>query len=168
MGLYSAICGPVPTPNKKKEGGKGGKEGRRLPQRSKYRLSHWRRAVFQGRPNPHEMKRREIHRGPSAARLMFKSAGHNERGHTTLVTAATGGRGGEERRSSPKTRVIRDSAAHSISPTPTQLRREKEQRIVMNYRFVDARSGEELTGGGRGEVRTQETKAPYNAMTVAY
>src|SRR5262249_29159101 len=44
---------------------------------------------------------------------------------------------------------------------------ERIARIVMNYRFVDARSGEELTVRVAGEGADPGDKAPYKAMTGA-
>jgi hypothetical protein len=44
---------------------------------------------------------------------------------------------------------------------------ERIARIIMNYKFVDARSGEELTVRVAGEGADAGDKAPYKAMTGA-
>ena len=52
----------------------------------------------------------------------------------------------------------------------TQMPRSSSDRIaraVMNYRFVDARSGEELSVRVAGEGADAGDKAPYKAMTGA-
>ena len=55
----------------------------------------------------------------------------------------------------------------SISTEPPRSSSERIARIVMNYRFVDARSGEELTVRVAGEGADAGDKAPYKAMTGA-
>ena len=55
----------------------------------------------------------------------------------------------------------------SISTEPPRNSSERIARIVMNYRFVDTRSGEELTVRVAGEGADAGDKAPYKAMTGA-
>jgi len=55
----------------------------------------------------------------------------------------------------------------SISTETPRSSNERIARIVMNYRFVDARSGEELTVRVAGEGADTGDKAPYKAMTGA-
>ena len=55
----------------------------------------------------------------------------------------------------------------SISTETPRSSNERIARVVMNYRFVDARSGEELTVRVAGEGADTGDKAPYKAMTGA-
>ena len=55
----------------------------------------------------------------------------------------------------------------SISTQPRRSSSDRIARVVMNYRFVDARSGEELTVRVPGEGADPGDKAPYKAMTGA-
>ena len=55
----------------------------------------------------------------------------------------------------------------SISTETPRSSNERIARIVMNYRFVDARSGDELTVRVAGEGADTGDKAPYKAMTGA-
>jgi len=55
----------------------------------------------------------------------------------------------------------------SISTETPRSSNERIARIVMNYSFVDASSGEELTVTVAGEGADTGDKAPYKAMTGA-
>ena len=55
----------------------------------------------------------------------------------------------------------------SISTETPRSSSDRIARVVMNYRFVDARSGEELTVRVAGEGADPGDKAPYKAMTGA-
>ena len=55
----------------------------------------------------------------------------------------------------------------SISTETPRSSSDRIARVVMNYRFVDARSGEELIVRVAGEGADAGDKAPYKAMTGA-
>ena len=55
----------------------------------------------------------------------------------------------------------------SISTEAPRSSSDRIARVVMNYRFVDARSGEELSVRVAGEGADPGDKAPYKAMTGA-
>ena len=55
----------------------------------------------------------------------------------------------------------------SISTETPRSSSDRIARVVMNYRFVDARSGEELSVRVAGEGADPGDKAPYKAMTGA-
>ena len=55
----------------------------------------------------------------------------------------------------------------SISTETPRSSSDRIARVVMNYRFVDARSGEELSVRVAGEGADAGDKAPYKAMTGA-
>src|SRR6202040_1555390 len=91
--------------------------------------------------------------------------GHNERHNYNYVTAADlAGSVGD---------ILAELGGvvipqlQSISTETPRSSCERIARIVMNYRFVDARSGEELTVRVAGEGADPGDKAPYKAMTGA-
>jgi hypothetical protein len=91
--------------------------------------------------------------------------GHNERHNYSYVTAADlAGAVGDIL---AELGVIVIPQLQSISTEPPRSSSERIARIVMNYRFVDARSGEELTVRVAGEGADAGDKAPYKAMTGA-
>ena len=55
----------------------------------------------------------------------------------------------------------------SISTETPRSSSDRIARVVMNYRFVDARSGDELSVRVAGEGADPGDKAPYKAMTGA-
>src|SRR5215469_9749504 len=63
--------------------------------------------------------------------------------------------------------VVMIPQLQSISTETPRSSTERIARIVMNYRFVDATSGEELTVRVAGEGADPGDKAPYKAMTGA-
>ena len=91
--------------------------------------------------------------------------GHNERHHYSYVTAAD--LAGSVGDILAELGVIVIPQLQSISTEPPRSSSERIARIVMNYRFVDARSGEELTVRVAGEGADAGDKAPYKAMTGA-
>ena len=111
---------------------------------------------------------REIRRGPPAARLIVQKRGHNERHNYNYVTAAdlAGSVGDILAELSvvviPQTQSISTETPPAAPPTASP-------RVVMNYRFVDAKSSEELTVRvpGEGAKDPGGDKAPYKAMTGA-
>jgi len=91
--------------------------------------------------------------------------GHNERHNYSYVTAAD--LAGSVGDILAELGVVVIPQLQSISTEPPRNSSERIARIVMNYRFVDARSGEELTVRVAGEGADAGDKAPYKAMTGA-
>jgi hypothetical protein len=91
--------------------------------------------------------------------------GHNERHNYNYVTAADLAAAVGDILAELGVVVI--PQLQSISTEPPRSSSERIARIVMNYRFVDARSGEELTVRVAGEGADAGDKAPYKAMTGA-
>ncbi len=91
--------------------------------------------------------------------------GRNERHNYNYVTAAD--LAGSVGDILAELGVIVIPQLQSISTEPPRSSSERIARIVMNYRFVDARSGEELTVRVAGEGADAGDKAPYKAMTGA-
>jgi len=91
--------------------------------------------------------------------------GHNERHNYSYVTAAD--LAGSVGDILAELGVVVVPQLQSISTEPPRSSSERIARIVMNYRFVDARSGEELTVRVAGEGADTGDKAPYKAMTGA-
>lgn len=91
--------------------------------------------------------------------------GHNERHNYSYVAAAD--LAGSVGDILAELGVVVIPQLQSISTEPPRSSSERIARIVMNYRFVDARSGEELTVRVAGEGADAGDKAPYKAMTGA-
>ena len=91
--------------------------------------------------------------------------GHNERQNYSYVRAAD--LAGSVGDILAELGVVVIPQLQSISTEPPLSSSERIARIVMNYRFVDARSGEELTVRVAGEGADAGDKAPYKAMTGA-
>ena len=91
--------------------------------------------------------------------------GHNERHNYSYVTAAD--LAGSVGDILAELGVVVIPQLQSISTEPPRSSSERIARIVMNYRFIDARSGEELTVRVAGEGADPGDKAPYKAMTGA-
>jgi hypothetical protein len=91
--------------------------------------------------------------------------GHNERHNYNYVTAAD--LAGSVGDILAELGVVVIPQLQSISTEPPRSSSDRIARIVMNYRFVDARSGEELTVRVAGEGADAGDKAPYKAMTGA-
>jgi hypothetical protein len=95
----------------------------------------------------------------------IQKRGHNERHHYNYVMAADlAGAVGDVL---SELGVVVIPQLQSISTETPRSSNERIARIVMNYRFVDARSGEELTVRVAGEGADVGDKAPYKAMTGA-
>jgi len=91
--------------------------------------------------------------------------GHNERNNYTYVMAADlAGAVGDIL---AELGVVMIPQLQSISTETPRSSIERIARIVMNYRFVDTKSGEELTVRVAGEGADPGDKAPYKAMTGA-
>ena len=91
--------------------------------------------------------------------------GHNERHNYSYVTAAD--LAGSVGDILAELGVVVIPQLQSISTETPRSSSDRIARIVMNYRFVDAKSGEELTVRVPGEGADPGDKAPYKAMTGA-
>ena len=91
--------------------------------------------------------------------------GHNERHNYSYVTAAD--LAGSVGDILAELGVVVIPQLQSISTETPRSSSDRIARVVMNYRFVDARSGEELTVRVPGEGADAGDKAPYKAMTGA-
>jgi hypothetical protein len=91
--------------------------------------------------------------------------GHNERHNYSYVTAAD--LAGSVGDILAELGVVVIPQLQSISTETPRSSSDRIARVVMNYRFVDARSGEELTVRVPGEGADPGDKAPYKAMTGA-
>ena len=91
--------------------------------------------------------------------------GHNERHNYNYVTAAD--LAGSVGDILAELGVVVIPQLQSISTETPRNSSDRIARVVMNYRFVDARSGEELTVRVAGEGADPGDKAPYKAMTGA-
>ena len=95
----------------------------------------------------------------------IRKRGHNERHNYSYVMAADlAGAVGDILSGLG---VVAVPQLQSISTETPRSSNERIARVVMNYRFVDARSGEELTVRVAGEGADTGDKAPYKAMTGA-
>ena len=91
--------------------------------------------------------------------------GHNERNNYSYVTAAD--LAGSVGDILAELGVVVIPQLQSISTETPCSSSDRIARVVMNYRFVDARSGEELSVRVAGEGADPGDKAPYKAMTGA-
>jgi len=91
--------------------------------------------------------------------------GHNERHNYSYVTAAD--LAGSVGDILAELGVVVIPQLQSISTETPRSSSERIARIIMNYRFVDAESGEELNVRVAGEGADPGDKAPYKAMTGA-
>jgi hypothetical protein len=116
-------------------------------------------------PNRPELNLREKFAEVRRRLGYVQKRGHNERHNYSYVTAADlAGAVGDIL---AELGVVVIPQLQSISTEPPRSSSERIARIVMNYRFVDARSGEELTVRVAGEGADAGDKAPYKAMTGA-
>jgi hypothetical protein len=116
-------------------------------------------------PEPPEMNLREKFAEVRQRLGYIQKRGHNERHHYSYVMAADlAGAVGDIL---SELGVVVIPQLQSISTETPRSSNERIARIVMNYRFVDARSGEELTVRVAGEGADTGDKAPYKAMTGA-
>src|SRR6266851_7914873 len=120
---------------------------------------------FSEQPNRQELNLREKFAEVRRRLGYVQKRGHNERHNYNYVTAADlAGAVGDIL---AELGVVVIPQLQSISTEPPRISSERIARIVMNYRFVDARSGEELTVRVAGEGADAGDKAPYKAMTGA-
>jgi hypothetical protein len=146
----------------------GGGNGSGLPRRRR-RKGGERPAAIANEPfserNPQELNLREKFAEVRRRLGYVQKRGHNERHNYNYVTAAD--LAGSIGDILAELGVIVIPQLHSISTETPRSSSERIARIVMNYRFVDARSGEELTVRVAGEGADPGDKAPYKAMTGA-
>ena len=116
-------------------------------------------------PNRQELNLREKFAEVRRRLGYVQKRGHNERHNYNYVTAAD--LAGSVGDILAELGVVVIPQLQSISTEPPRSSSERIARIVMNYRFVDARSGEELTVRVAGEGADAGDKAPYKAMTGA-
>ena len=116
-------------------------------------------------PEPPELNLREKFAEVRRRLGYIRKRGHNERHNYSYVMAADlAGAVGDIL---AELGVVVIPQLQSISTETPRSSNERIARIVMNYRFVDARSGEELTVRVAGEGADTSDKAPYKAMTGA-
>jgi hypothetical protein len=116
-------------------------------------------------PSPEELNLREKFAEVRRRLGYVQKRGHNERHNYSYVTAAD--LAGSVGDILADLGVIVIPQLQSISTEAPRSSSERIARIVMNYRFVDARSGEELSVRVAGEGADAGDKAPYKAMTGA-
>ena len=95
----------------------------------------------------------------------IQKRGHNERHNYNYVTAAD--LAGSVGDILAELGVVVIPQLQSISTETPRSSSDRIARVVMNYRFVDASSGEELSVRVAGEGADAGDKAPYKAMTGA-
>jgi hypothetical protein len=122
-------------------------------------------APFSERSNPQELNLREKFAEVRRRLGYVQKRGHNERHIYSYVTAAD--LAGSVGDILAELGVVVIPQLQSISTEPPRSSSDRIARVVMNYRFIDARSGEELTVRVAGEGADAGDKAPYKAMTGA-
>jgi len=156
-------AGAAPMPIKQRGGNANGLPGRRR------RKGGERPAPIANDPfseqNPQELNLREKFAEVRRRLGYIQKRGHNERHNYNYVTAAD--LAGSVGDILAELGVIVIPQLQSISTEPPRGSSERIARIVMNYRFVDARSGEELSVRVACEGADAGDKAPYKAMTGA-
>jgi ERF superfamily len=156
-----ACAAPMPI---KQRGG----NGNGLPGRRRRRGGERHGAIANGpflEQNPQELNLREKFAEVRRRLGYIQKRGHNERHNYNYVTAAD--LAGSVGDILAELGVVVIPQLQSISTEPPRSSSERITRIVMNYRFIDARSGEELTVRVAGEGADAGDKAPYKAMTGA-
>ena len=116
-------------------------------------------------PEPPELNLREKFAEVRRRLGYIRKRGHNERHNYSYVMAAD--LAGSVGDILAELGVVVIPQLQSISTETPRSSNERIARIVMNYRFVDARSDEELTVRVAGEGADTGDKAPYKAMTGA-
>ena len=119
---------------------------------------------FQSRPTQ-ELNLREKFAEVRRRLGYVQKRGHNERHNYSYVTAAD--LAGSVGDILAELGVVVIPQLQSISTETPRSSSDRIARVVMNYRFVDARSGEELSVRVAGEGADAGDKAPYKAMTGA-
>ena len=120
---------------------------------------------FSEQPNRPELNLREKFAEVRRRLGYIQKRGHNERHNYSYVAAAD--LAGSVGDILAELGVVVMPQLQSISTETPRSSSDRIARVVMNYRFVDARSGEELTVRVPGEGADPGDKAPYKAMTGA-
>ena len=156
-------AGGEPMPIKQRGGNGNGLPGRRR------RKGGERPATIANDPfseqDPQELNLREKFAEVRRRLGYVQKRGHNERHNYSYVTAAD--LAGSVGDILAELGVVVIPQLQSISTETPRSSSDRIARVVMNYRFVDARSGEELTVRVPGEGANPGDKAPYKAMTGA-
>ena len=156
-------AGAAPMPIKQRGGNGKGLPGRRR------RKGGEKPAAIASDPfsesNPQELNLREKFAEVRRRLGYVQKRGHNERHNYSYVTAAD--LAGSVGDILAELGVVVIPQLQSISTETPRSSPERIARIVMNYRFIDARSGEELSVRVAGEGADPGDKAPYKAMTGA-
>jgi hypothetical protein len=157
-------AGGAPTPVKQRGGNGNGLPGRRR------RKEGEKPAVIANEPFSEQPDRQELNLREKFAEVRrrlgyVQKRGHNERHNYSYVTAAD--LAGSVGDILAELGVVVIPQLQSISTETPRSSSDRIARVVMNYRFVDARSGEELSVRVAGEGADAGDKAPYKAMTGA-
>jgi ERF superfamily len=120
---------------------------------------------FSEQPDRQELNLREKFAEVRRRLGYVQKRGHNERHNYSYVTAAD--LAGSVGDILAELGVVVIPQLQSISTETPRSSSDRIARVVMNYRFVDARSGEELSVRVAGEGADPGDKAPYKAMTGA-
>jgi ERF superfamily protein len=157
-------AGAAPIPIKQRGGNGSGLPGRRR------RKGGERHAAIANEPFSEQPDRQELNLREKFAEVRrrlgyVQKRGHNERHNYSYVTAAD--LAGSVGDILAELGVVVIPQLQSISTETPRSSSERIARIVMNYRFVDTKSGEELTVRVAGEGADAGDKAPYKAMTGA-
>jgi hypothetical protein len=164
--LEAGING-APLPTKQRGGQRNGLPvtGRRRHKGGKTNGAIADKPFSDEQPNRQELNLREKFAEVRRRLGYVQKRGHNERYNYNYVTAAD--LAGSVGDLLAELGVVVIPQLQSISTEPTRSPSDRIARIVMNYRFVDARTGEELTVRVAGEGADAGDKAPYKAMTGA-
>ena len=157
-------AGAAPMPIKQRGGNGNGLPGRRR-RKGGERTATIANEPFSERPNRQELNLREKFAEVRRRLGYIQKRGHNERHNYSYVTAAD--LAGSVGDILAELGVVVIPQLQSISTETPRSSSDRIARVVMNYRFVDARSGEELTVRVPGEGADPGDKAPYKAMTGA-
>ena len=156
--------GAAPMPIKQRGGNGNGLPGRRR-RKGGERPAAIANDPFSEQPNRQELNLREKFAEVRRRLGYVQKRGHNERHNYSYVTAAD--LAGSVGDILAELGVVVIPQLQSISTETPRSSSDRIARMVMNYRFVDARSGEELTVRVAGEGADPGDKAPYKAMTGA-
>ena len=146
-------AGAAPLPIKQRSGQRGGNglpvTGRRRRKGEEKPSAIANEPFSDEQPNRQELNLREKFAEVRRRLGYVQKRGHNERHNYNYVTAAD--LAGSVGDILAELGVVVIPQLQSISTEPPRSSSERIARIVMNYRFVDARSGEELTVRVAGE-----------------
>jgi len=156
--------GDAPMPVKQRGGNGNGLRGRRR-RKGGEKPAAIANDPFSEQPDRQELNLREKFAEVRRRLGYVQKRGHNERHNYSYVTAAD--LAGSVGDILAELGVVVIPQLQSISTETPRSSSDRIARVVMNYRFVDARSGEELTVRVPGEGADPGDKAPYKAMTGA-